>query len=81
MTHVEGEKINSLKFTNHMLTTFFQTVKLIIHVARMQQILFFLHQLIRYVYFLIEEIPRRSVLNVPILIYLELKYIHQTEQQ
>ena len=38
--------MNELKLKNQMLTTPFKTMKLVIHVAKMQQILFFVHRLI-----------------------------------
>ena len=37
------KKYELTQLTNHMLTTPFQMMKLIIHVAKIQQILFFLH--------------------------------------
>ena len=56
-------------------------MKLVIHVAKMQQILFFVHRLMMNVNFPIGNVYYRSVLPVLILLSQELKFIHQTEHQ
>ena len=43
--HMEGNNMNDLKLTNNMPKKTFQKVKLVIHVAKMKQIMFFVHQL------------------------------------
>ena len=62
-----------------MLTMHFQRKKLVIHVAKMQQILFFVHQLMMNLNCPIRNVSCRSVLSVVLLLSLELKLIHQTE--
>ena len=73
--------MNELKLTNHMLTTPFQTMKLVIHVAKMHHILFFENRLMMNVNGPIESEYCGSIMPVLLLIYQELKYIHQTEHQ
>ena len=48
ISHVEGKYMNELKLANQMLTTHFQTMKLVIHVAKMQQIMFFVHNMLHF---------------------------------
>ena len=67
--------------TSNMLTTSFQITKLVIHVAKMQQILFFVHQLMMNVDRPIGNVFSGSVMSVVLLISQELKWIHQTEHQ
>ena len=64
-----------------MLTTPFQTMKLVIHVAKMQQILFFVHQLMMNLNYQIGNVHCGSVRPVLILLSQELKDIHRTEHQ
>ena len=73
--------MNELKLTNHILTTPFQTMKLVTHVAKMQQIMFFVHQLMMNVNRPIGNVYFGSVLLVLLLLYRELKDIHRTKHQ
>ena len=75
------ENMNQLKLTNHMLTTPFQTMKLVIHVAKMQHILFFVRQLMMNVNCPIGNVFCGSVLSVMLLLSQKLKWIHQSEHQ
>ena len=75
------ENMNSLKLNNNMLTTRFQTIKLVIHVAKMQQILFFVQVLMMNFNIPIGNVYCGSVLNVILLLYQELKNIHRNEHQ
>ena len=59
----------------------FQKKKLVIHVEKMQKILFFVHQLIMDVNSPIGNVSCGSVLSVVLLLYQELKWINQTEHQ
>ena len=79
-SHVR-ENMNELKLTNQMLTTPFQTMKLINYFATMQQILFFVYQPTMDVNFPIGNVFCVSVLPVLLLLSQELKKIHQTEPQ
>ena len=73
--------MNEINLTNNMLTMYFQKEKLVIHVAKMQEILFFVHQLTMNVNVPIGNVFCRSVLFVVILLSQELKWIHQSEHQ
>ena len=55
--------------------------KLVIHVAKMQQILFFVHQLIMNVNYPIGNVFFGSVLSVVLFLSQKLKWIHQSEHQ
>ena len=64
-----------------MITTPFQTVKLVIQIAKMQHIFFFAHQLMMNFNLPIGNVYCRSVLSVIILLSQKLKEIHWTEHQ
>ena len=67
--------------SNHMMTAPFQTMKLVIHIAKMQQILFFVNRLMMNVNLPIGNVYCGSVLLVLLLLSHESKEIHQTEHQ
>ena len=73
--------MNYLNLTNHILTTPFQMIKLVIHVAKIHQIMFFVHQLMMNFDRPIGNVYCGSVLTVLLLISQELKDIHRTEHQ
>ena len=79
--HVEEEKMNELNLANHMLTMYFQRKKLVIHVAKMQQILFFLNQLMMNLNCPIGNLFCGSVLSVVLFFSQQLKWIHKSEHQ
>ena len=54
--------MNQLRLTNHMLNTTFQTMKLVIHIAKIQQIIFFVHRLMVNINFPIGYLYYGSVL-------------------
>ena len=55
--------------------------KLVIHVAKMQQILFFVHQLMMNVNCPIGNVFCGSLLSVVLFLSQKLKWIHQSEHQ
>ena len=73
---MEEKNMDSLNLKNHMLTTPFQTMKLVIHVAKMQQIMFFVHRLTINLNTPIGNMYYGSVLPVLLSIYQDLKEIH-----